>query len=301
MERTLKSFVIHVLVAVLVFSGTLVLANAHKEDVEQKSISLGPFWGFSVRTKEATSVSLLYAGILPLEETVKVQTVIDLTEAMKKFGWPSVIPMKPVWVEQYRKQYHILEVDQLAFFYGIGQYPIRKEVIWSKLVNSLPSGWGLYTSDRIGDISGELELAYSKYLEWRKIWEDLQEIAREIIEFRMKKLVEEALEEAKKKAEEFEEQVHPYPVIYERILQDIVMIKQELYPIKPIYPVKPTKPEKPRPVFPPEKPFSFDVFTIETDSKGNLKQYHIGTLKLTESWFYPMEQTEWWLQGLKGY
>jgi len=146
MERTFKSFVIYVLVAILVFSGTLVLASAHKEDVEQKSINLGPFLGFSVRTKEATSVSVSYAGILPLEKTVKVQTVIDLTETIKKFGCPPVIPMKP---------------------------------------------------------------------------------------------------------------------------------------------------EEPKPAFPPEKPFSFDVFTIAIDSKGNLKQYHIWTLKLTESWFYPMEQTEW--------
>lgn len=286
MERTLESFVIHVLVAALVFSGTLVLANAHKEDVEQKSISLGPFLGFSVRTKEATSVSVSYAGILPSEETVKVQTVIDFTEAMKKFGCPPVIPMKLRWVEQYRKQYHIVKVDQLAFFYGIDQYPIRKEVIGPQLVNSLPSGWELYTSDRIGDISRELEL---EFLEWRRIKADLQEIARKIIEFRMKKLKE----EAKKKAEEFEDRVHPYPVIYERILQAAVIIRQELYPTMPIYPVKPVKPEKPKPAFPPEKPFSFDVFTIATDSKGNLKQYHIGTLKLTESWFYPMEQTEW--------
>ncbi len=288
MERTLKSFVIHVLVAALVFSGTLVLANAHKEDVEQKSISLGLFWGFSVRTKEATSVSLSYAGIPPLEETVKVQTVIDLTEAMKKFGRPPVIPMKPGWVEQYRKQYHILKVDQLAFFYGIDQYPIRKEVIGSKLLNSLPSGWGLYTSDRIEHMSSRLE---REYLEWRKIWEDLQEIAREIIERRMKEL--EWKWEAKKKAKELEDRFRPYPVIYERILQHAVMIRQELYPITPIYPVDPMKPEEPKPPFPPEKPFSFDVFTIATDSKGNLKQYHIGTLKLTESWFYPIEETGW--------
>ena len=192
MECTLKSFVIHVLVATLVFSGTLVLANAHKEDVEQKSINLGPFLGFSVRTKEGTSVSVSYVGILPLDKTVKVQTVIDLTEAMKKFGCPPVIPMKPGWVEQYGKQYHILKVDQLAFFYGIDQYSIRKEVIGPKLVNSLPSGWELYTSDRIGDISRELELGlgYLEYLESRRRKEDLQEIARVVIESRMKKLLE---------------------------------------------------------------------------------------------------------------
>jgi len=277
-----------VLVATLVFSGTLVLANAHKEDVEQKSINLGPFLGFSVRTQEATSVSVLYAGILPSEEMVKVQTVIDLTEAIKKFGCPPVIPMKPGWVEQYREQYHILKVDQLAFFYGIDQYPIRKEVIGPQLINSLPSGWELYTSDRIGDISRKLEL---EYLEWRKIWEDLQEIAREIIERRMKELEWEW--EPNKKAKELEDRFHPYPVIHERILQGAVMIRQELYPIRPIYPVEPMKPEELKPVFPPEKPFSFDVFAIATDSKGNLKQYHIGALKLTESWFYPMEQAEW--------
>lgn len=286
MERTLESFVIHVLVATLVFSGTLVLANAHKEDAEQKSINLGPFLGFSVRTKEATSVSVSYAGILPLKETVKVQTVIDLTEAMKKFGCPPVIPMKPGWVEQYRKQYHILEVDQLAFFCGIDQYPIGKEVIGRKLVNSLPSGWELYTSDRIGDISIELEL---KFREFKERKADLQDWARKLIEYEMKKLEE----EAKEKAEEFEDRFHPYPVIYERILQNAVVIRQELDPIMTIYPVKPMKPKKPKPAFPPEKPFSFDVFTIATDPKGNLKQYHIGILKLTESWFYPMEQTEW--------
>ncbi len=291
MRRTVKSLVIYVLLSALVFSGTLVLANAHKKNVEQKSISLGLFWGFSVGTREATSVSVSYAGILPSEETVKVQTVIDLTEAMKKFGRPRVIPMKPGWVEQYGKQYHILKVDQLALFYGMDQYPIRKEVIRSKLINGLPSGWELYTSDRIGDISRELELEleYLEYLEWKKRDQDLQEIAHEIIERWMKELEWEA--EAERKAKELEDWFRPYPVFHERILQNTEIIRQELCRITPIYPLEPTKPEKPKPAFPPEKPLSFDVFTIATDSKGNLKQYHIGNLKLIESWFYPMERT----------
>lgn len=280
MRYTLKSFIAGLLVVALVLSGVIVHANSSKENIEEKPMSLVLFFGFSVETEEATYTSLSYVGLLPSEEKVEVQTDVDLIDTVKKFGCPPVIPMKSDWIKQYREQYNIVKVDpgKLTFFAGINGYLTIKEIIGPELAKNLPQGWELCTSDMVGDIVTELEL---ELLEWERIKADLQDIAHTIIEFRMMKLRMEA-------EERFEEGIWegikiPYPVVCEKVLQDAVTIRQELYPLIPSEPRKPKKPTSP-------VPFRFEIFTIAVDPSGKLEKYNVGILTLSENWFYLMEE-----------
>lgn len=287
MEYTLRSFITGLLAAALVLCGVIVLANSRKEDIEEKPMSLVPFFGFSVQTEAATSTSVSYVGLVPLQEKVEVQTDVDLTEVAKKFGCPPVIPMRSDWIKQYHEQYHIVTVNprKLTFFWGINGRLVTNQVIGPKLVKNLPQGWKLCTSDKIGDIVSELDLKLLHWqkLEWERVKADLQDITHWIIEYEMMKR---EIEVMKKLIGEIWGVIKvPYPVVYERMLQDAVTIRRELYPLMPSEPEKPKKPTLPL-------PFRFDISTIAIDPSGELEQYNIATLTLSENWFYIMEETK---------